>query len=37
VRVPVRWNVHPPVTEGYCVMATWGGELPEVNNRSVTR
>jgi len=27
---------HPPVTEGYCVVATRGGELPEVNNPSVT-
>ena len=36
VRVPVRRNVHPPETEGYCVVATRGGELPEVNNPSVT-
>jgi hypothetical protein len=36
VKVPVRRNVHPPVTEGYCAVATRGGELPEVNHRSVT-
>jgi hypothetical protein len=36
VKVPVRRNVYPPVTEGYCVVATRGGELPEVNNPSVT-
>jgi hypothetical protein len=36
VKVPVRRNVHPPATEGYCVVATRGGELPEVNNPSVT-
>jgi hypothetical protein len=36
VEVLVRRNVHPPVTEGYCVVATRGGELPEVNNPSVT-
>src|SRR5580765_6247690 len=36
VRVPARWNVHPPETEGYCVVAARGGELPEVNNPSVT-
>jgi hypothetical protein len=36
VEVPVRRNVYPPVTEGYCVVATRGGELLEVNNPSVT-
>jgi hypothetical protein len=36
VQVPVRPNVHRPVTEGYCVVATRGGELPEVNDPSVT-
>jgi len=36
VRVPVRPRIHRPVTEGYCVVATRGGELPEVNNPSVT-
>ncbi len=34
--VPVRRNVHPVGTEGYRVVATRGGELPEVNNPSVT-
>lgn len=34
VRVPVRRTVHPPVTEGYCVVVTRGGELPEVNHPS---
>jgi len=36
VEVPARLNVHRPVTEGYCVVATRGGELPEVNHPSVT-
>ena len=27
---------HRPVTEGYCIVATRGGELPEVNCQSVT-
>ena len=36
VEVPVRLTVHQPVTEGYCVVATQGGELPEVNCQSVT-
>ena len=36
VEFPVRRNVHPPGTEGYCVVATRGGELPEVSNPSVT-
>jgi hypothetical protein len=36
VEFPVRRNVHPPGTEGYCVVATRGGELLEVNNPSVT-
>src|SRR5438876_12211612 len=34
---PRQAEVHPPVTEGYCVVATRGGELPEVNNPSVTQ
>ncbi len=33
---PRQADVHPPVTEGYCVVATRGGELPKVNNPSVT-
>jgi hypothetical protein len=33
---PSGGNVHPSTTEGYCVVVTRGGELPEVNNRSVT-
>jgi len=37
VEVPVRLRIHQPVTEGYCVVATRGGELPEVNNPSVTQ
>jgi hypothetical protein len=37
VEVPVRPKIHRPVTEGYCVVATRGGELPEVNCQSVTR
>ena len=36
VEVPVRLRIHRPVTEGYCVVATRGGELPEVNCQSVT-
>ena len=36
VEVPVRPTYHRPVTEGYCVVATQGGELPEVNCQSVT-
>jgi hypothetical protein len=36
VEVPVRPLIHRPVTEGYCVVATRGGELPEVNCQSVT-
>src|SRR5439155_13064656 len=36
VEVPVRPTIHRPVTEGYCVVATQGGELPEVNCQSVT-
>jgi len=34
---PRQAEVHPPVTEGYCVVATRGGKLPEVNNPSVTQ
>ncbi len=37
VKVPVRSTYHRPVTEGYCVVATRGGELPEVNCQSVTQ
>ena len=37
VKVPVRPKYHRPVTEGYCVVATRGGELPEVNCQSVTK
>jgi hypothetical protein len=37
VEVPVRLKIHWPVTEGYCVVATRGGELPEVNCQSVTK
>jgi hypothetical protein len=37
VEVPVRPKIHRPVTEGYCVVVTRGGELPEVNCQSVTR
>jgi hypothetical protein len=33
---PRQAEVHRPVTEGYCVVATRGGELPEVNRQSVT-
>src|ERR1039457_3354562 len=36
VEVTVRPKYHRPVTEGYCVVATRGGELPEVNCQSVT-
>ena len=36
VEVPVRPLIHRPVTEGYCAVATRGGELPEVNCQSVT-
>jgi hypothetical protein len=36
VKVPVRPQIHRPVTEGYCVVATRGEELPEVNCQSVT-
>ena len=36
VEVPVRLRIHRPVTEGYCVVATRGGEPPEVNCQSVT-
>ena len=36
VEVPVRLTIHQPVTEGYCVVATQGGKLPEVNCQSVT-
>lgn len=35
VEVPVRPLIHRPVTEGYCSVATRGGELPEVNCQSV--
>ena len=34
---PRQAEVHRSVTEGYCVVATRGGELPEVNRQSVTR
>ena len=37
VKVPVRPTYHRPVTEGYCVVATRGGELLEVNCQSVTK
>lgn len=37
VEVPVRLKIHQPVTEGYCVVATRGGEPPEVNCQSVTK
>ena len=37
VKVPVRPKHHRSVTEGYCVVATRGGELPEVNCQSVTK
>src|SRR5438270_9843621 len=37
VEVPVRLRIHRPVTEGYCVVATRGGEPPEVNCQSVTK
>jgi hypothetical protein len=37
VEVPVRPLIHRPVTEGYCAVATRGGELPEVNCQSVTK
>lgn len=37
VEVPVRPKIHRPVTEGYCVVVTRGGELPEVNCQSVTK
>jgi hypothetical protein len=37
VKVPVRLRYHRSVTEGYCVVATQGGELPEVNGQSVTK
>ena len=37
VEVPVRLKIHRPVTEGYCAVATRGGELPEVNCQSVTK
>jgi hypothetical protein len=37
VKVPVRPKYHRPVTEGYCAVATRGGELPEVNCQSVTK
>ena len=37
MEVPVRLKIHRPVTEGYCVVATQGGELPEVNCQSVTK
>ena len=37
VEVPVRPKHHRPVTEGYCVVATRGGELPEVNCQSVIK
>jgi hypothetical protein len=37
VEAPVRPKIHRPVTEGYCVVATRGGELPEVNCQSVTK
>ena len=36
VEVPVRPQIHRPVTEGYCAVITRGGELPEVNCQSVT-
>ena len=36
VKVLVRPKNHRPVTKGYCVVATRGGELPEVNCQSVT-
>ena len=35
MKVPVRLKYHQPVTEGYRVVATRGGELPEVNCQSV--
>ena len=37
VEVPVRPKYYRSVTEGYCVVATRGGELPEVNCQSVTK
>jgi hypothetical protein len=37
VEVPVRLMVYRPVTEGYCLVATRGGEPPEVNCQSVTK
>lgn len=37
VEVPVRLRVYRPVTEGYCVVATRGGEPLEVNCQSVTK
>lgn len=37
VEVPVRLKVYRPATEGYCVVVTRGGELPEVNCQSVTK
>jgi hypothetical protein len=37
VEDPVRPKIHRPVTEGYCVVATRGGELPEVKCQSVTK
>jgi hypothetical protein len=36
VKVPVRPQIHRPVTEGYRAVVTRGGELPEVNCQSVT-
>lgn len=37
VEVPVRLRVYRPVSEGYCVVATRGGEPLEVNCQSVTK
>jgi hypothetical protein len=34
---PRQAEYHRPVTEGYCVVATRGRELPEVNCQSVTK
>jgi len=34
---PSRAYVLRPVIDCYCVTARWGGELQEVNDRSVTR
>ena len=37
MKVPVRRKIYLPVTEGYCVLETGGGELPEVNPQSLTK